>query len=342
MLVRNIYISCFVKVKTECAKIELFNNLVDAKCLILRNEKVLKNDNQFLKVVCDDKSKIAIGQTIAEVYDTDNEINLNSKLYDDKYFGIEDINARINKSIRDLIYNEKISNNLDFLVKSKDLFLNGKLNLSSNVGGKSVECSELKSDCNGFFSCFTDGFEESLNLSMKDEDIKSINFSNYETIKRDNKAFGKIITDNKCFVLCLIDKNVEIKNKKNKIYFQLNSNELICDLLKIIDINNDKKMAIFSCNINDFLINARVENVKISLESAEGIKISKNFLHEQDGKIGVFILDRKVVKFKPIDITYDSNDFVLCNCGENIGELSQNDLIVISGHNLYDGKILMF
>lgn len=342
MLIRNVYISCFVKVKTMCAQVELFNKMIDSKSLILRNEKILKNDSKFLKIVCDDKSKIAVGQTIAEIYGSDDEVNFSNTLCSGRSFNIEDINSKVNNSIRDFIHNEKINNNLDFLVKSKDLFLNGKLNLSSSNENNTKQHSELKSDCNGFFSCFTDGFEENLNLDIKDEDIKSINFSNYETIKNDNATFGKIITDNKCLILCLIDKNVEIKNKKNKIYFQLNENELICDLVKIIDINNDKKIAIFSCNINDFLINARVENVKISLESAEGIKIYKNCLREQDGKIGVFVLDRKVVKFKPIDINYDNDDFVLCNCGENAEELNQNDLIIISGSNLYDGKILMF
>lgn len=341
MLVRNIYISCFVKVKTEYAHVEYFNELIDSKALVIRNEKVLKNDSEFLKVVCGDKSKIANGQTIAEIYDSESSINGDSQ--DNDFFVIENINNKINKSIKDLIHKNLLNNNLDFLIKSKDLFLRGKLNFESNNENNIKPCSELKSDQNGYFSFFADGFEENLNLNIKDEDIRSINFSNYEFGENNDKSvLGKIINSNKCFILCLLDKNIEIKNKRNKIYFQLNDNEIICDLLKTIETNNDKKIVVFCCDINDFLINARIENVKIKIDSAEGIKISKKYLHEHDGQIGVYILDRKIVKFKPIDITYDNGDFIMCNCGESIGELNQNDLIITSGENLYDGKILMF
>ena len=340
VLARNIYISFFVKVKTEFAQVQLFDKMIDTEALVLRNEKILKDDRKFLKVVCDDNSKIASGQSIAEVYSSEDETYSAHK---DKnvFFVMKDINNRINDSIRGLIHKNEYNNDLDFLIKSQDLFLNKKIYLNNEDNPKFS--AEIKSDCNGFYSCSTDGFEQSLDLNIDDEKIKSLVFDNYKIDREDDKSiFGKIVYDDKCLILCHLDKDVEIKNKKVKICFQLDNDGILCDLLKVVDLEKGDKLAVFSSNVNNFLINARLEKVKIKIESAEGIKILKSCIHEQEGQIGVFVLDRKVVKFKPISINYENDDFVLCEYGQDDEELNQNDLIITSGDNLYDGKVLMF
>ena len=57
----------------------------------------------------------------------------------------------------------------------------------------------------------------------------------------------------------------------------------------------------------------------------------------------MFIRDKKVVKFKEVSIKYESKDYVICEDDEsNSDSIRVNDEIIVSGNNLYDGKILMY
>ena len=80
IITRFVYISFFVKVKTECAKITKFSEFVDAEALVVRDEEVLKNNSKFLKIICPNNSKIAKGQMIAKVYESEDLLNNDGKI----------------------------------------------------------------------------------------------------------------------------------------------------------------------------------------------------------------------------------------------------------------------
>lgn len=338
-IVKNIYILFFVKVKTEFAKIDTFNKFIDTNVLVIRDEKILKNDG-ILRVICKDKSRISNNQVICKIYNSENNIP-KSSIYDRDVIDMSSINDKINASIRNLIHNNKIDNELEYLVTSKEKLLKGeKIEEDRKENDSGID---IRSEYNGIFSCFTDGFENDLNTNINDKFIKKLDFNNYKFPKDcDKSIFGKIIINNKCLLLCSLDKDSDLENSKFRIFFQFDSEGIVCDLLKIVPLENNKKIAVCSADIDENLVNARFENAKIRVESVEGIKVNKKCIHEYDGQQGVFILDKKVIKFKFIDVIYDGDDFVLCKCGKDTEFLNENDLIIISGDNLYDGKILMF
>ena len=339
IIVKNIYILFFVKVKTEFAKIDTFNKFIDTNVLVLRDEEILKNDG-ILRVVCKDKTRVSNNQVICKIYNSESDVPKNS-VHNHGIVDMVDINDKINMSVRNLIHNNKIDNELEYLLKSKEEFLNGeKIEENTEENDYGID---VRSKHNGIFSCFTDGFEGVLNTKISDESIKKLNFNNYKFPKECEKSiFGKIIVNNKCLLLCTLDRGSSLENRKFRIFFQFDSEGIVCDLLKIIQLENGKKIAVFSTDVNENLINSRFENAKIRIESIEGIKINKKCIHEYDGQRGIFILDKKIVKFKFIDVIYDGDDFVLCNYGQDPEFLNENDLLIISGENLYDGKVLMF
>lgn len=339
IIAKNIYVLFFAKVKTEFAKIDTFNKFIDTNVLVLRDEEILKNDG-ILRVVCKDKSRVSKNQVICKVYNSEDDVPEDS-IYNLEIVDMANINDKINTSVRNLIHNNKIDNELEYLLKSKENLLNGeKIEKNNEENDPGID---IRSKYNGIFSCFTDGFEENLNTKINDESVKKLNFNGYKFPKDCEKSvFGKIIKNNQCLLLCLLDKDPDLGNRKFRIFFQFDSEGIVCNLLKIIQLENNKKIAVFSTDINENLINSRFENAKIRVESVEGIKVNKKCIHEHDGQQGVFILDKKVIKFKLIDVIYDGDDFVLCKYDQDSEFLNVNDLIVISGDNLYDGKIVMF
>lgn len=350
IITRFVYISFFVKVKTECAKITKFSEFVDAEALVVRDEEVLKNNSKFLKIICPNNSKIAKGQMIAKVYESEDLLSNDGKINTGKLeiLKIEDINDKTNNIIRNIIHNKIYDYNILNFVRMHEKILNNKKNLVINQTDekKDVNFNGIKSETNGFFSSYTDGFEDSLSLNITDDEIKNLNFKLYSKPQKNNSSiFGKIVKSNNCIILCYLDsKNNLVANKKNfKIKFELNNEEFDCDFLRLIEIGNGKKIAVFSANINNFFANCRLENVKIKTQSDEGIKINKKVLHNQNGKTGVFILDRRTVKFRLVDVSYESGKFAICHIKDSDPNyLKENDLIIIHGHNLYDGKILRF
>ena len=63
-MTRFVYIYFFVKVKTECAQAINFNEFIDTKALIIRDEEVLQNGSKFLKIICSNKYIIKEGDII--------------------------------------------------------------------------------------------------------------------------------------------------------------------------------------------------------------------------------------------------------------------------------------
>ena len=347
IITRFIYVYFFVKVKTECAKITKFSEFIDAKALIIRDEEVLQNNSKFLKIICPDNSKVAKNQVIAKSYESENLLNLDNKINLEKLeiLKIEDINTKINNIIRNMIHNKIYDYNILTFARMHEKVLNSKkdLEIIQDNLSNNVNFNEIKSESSGFFSNFTDGFEDSLNLNITDDEIKNLNFKSYSKINNNNNNFGKIIKSDNCMILCYLDsKNNLIANKKKfKIKFELNSEEFECDFVKLLEIGNNKKIAVFYTNVNSFFANCRLENVKIKTKSDEGIKINKKILHTQNGKTGVFILDRRTIKFRLVDVSYESVKFAICHVKDSDSDyLKENDLIITRGYNLYDGKIL--
>lgn len=330
-----------MRVKTEDIKLITFNQYVDAHALVIRDEVVIRNDSEFTRLVVDDKSKIAKNQTISLIYDSEKDLDNdfefslnNNKNTKYELNDLDSINIKINNLIRCFHKNGKYDQDIKELILSKEKIIDNKLN--SKLKAENIirpKFSEIKSEFNGIFSYFTDGFEKDLHLSM---DLSNINFDNYKVNKEiDKNILGKIVNGRKCLILC--DKQIDLKDDLY-LKFGNSNNEIKCKLLR-----SNNNQSIFETEVDDDLIDLRLEDVKIKVESCNGFKIPKNAIHEENGIKGVFIVDRKILVFKEIDIRYETDKFVICDYDEDKpNQLQENDTVVISGRNLYDGKILMY
>lgn len=334
---RYLFVSLFMKVKTEDAKCTVFNQYVDARALIIRDE-IIVDSSQFTRLIIGDKNKVAKNQTIALSYKSEDDLDNDYELLSNKSTidCLNDISC-INSDINDLIkknnqygkYNQKIQQ----LILNKEKIIENKYNYQPEISKTTRPYfQEIKSDYNGIFSCFVDGFEHDLYTSMN---LFDINFDTYNRNRDVGKnILGKIVIGKKCIILC--DKSIELRDSFD-LKFGTSNNEVKCRLLKTTD-----NKSIFEAEISDSLVDLRLENIKIKTGSYKGFKLPRSAIHDENGIKGVFILDRKILNFKEIDIKYENDDFVICECNETKeNQLQENDAVVVSGRNLYDGKIIM-
>lgn len=85
----------------------------------------------------------------------------------------------------------------------------------------------------------------------------------------------------------------------------------------------------------------RSETATIRFNNYKGIKVDRTSLRLVDGELGVFIKYGDTVKFRKLNIIYETDDYVLSSATEGSSYLlSLYDEVIVSGKNLYVDKHL--
>ena len=84
--------------------------------------------------------------------------------------------------------------------------------------------------------------------------------------------------------------------------------------------------------------------MRFDMERVSGIYVPKNVVKRVDGYRGVYTLRGSVVHFRYLEILYEGSDYYLVKIGvESDGKyeyLQVNDLIILNGKNMFDGRVL--
>ncbi|MCL2310929.1 MAG: hypothetical protein FWC41_00360 [Firmicutes bacterium] len=360
-MVKNLFVFFFINVKTEEARFVSFDLFLDTEIVVIRDEIVLKSDSDFTKIIVKDGARVAKGETLAYTYDSDEELKNSNRLKEienkifyinsfsnRRLYNLSSLNSQIVSIIRNLSFKDlsKKNEQLIYLISQRELFLKNDIKTSSNLNSLINEKNkinlssrkEIKSEYNSFFSSSVDNFEN-LNQKISDDEIKNFDFKKINKSSSQKKnSIGKIVTSPKCLILCKVQDISKVENKKH-IYIKLNLNSknlLKCNVKKKID-----NIIVAECDINNTLINLRSEKAKLKTKEVEGIQVLKRAIKNIDNSPGVFIKDRKTLKFKKIKAIYEKDKYVICNINEKDPDsLQKDDLIVVSGRNMYDGKII--
>ena len=111
---------------------------------------------------------------------------------------------------------------------------------------------------------------------------------------------------------------------------------------------SDKTVLVFKTDVMPSGFNyLRKQNVQIIEESYTGYKVPSNAVRVINGKKGVYILSGNTVKFKEITVLVEQDGYFIVeerpsyyedpDCYDKLGLY---DMIIVSGKNLYDGKII--
>jgi hypothetical protein len=314
----------FLTVKTENAELISFDDLIEADAFAVRDEKILTYDSKFVHVNLHDGSKVARNETIAVISDKIPELKENSFIFED----IDDaysFKKNITKKIRSLKSNENL---FEFFNKNSKNFYN----LSEKISA----------DDPGYFTTFTDGFE---NFGYNTKEFNFDLIHNTEEHERLKNSLGKIVTSQKCKLACKIKKEDAQKLYGHNSFackFELNNNFVNFDVCHFVPINEEYILIILNAPMTEYLINFRHEKIKIRSRRIEGIKVNKLAIKQnKNGCTGVFIKYHKKLHFKKINILFENSDFIICEKYDNPDAMNFGDQIVIHGNDIFDGKYVL-
>ena len=100
-------------------------------------------------------------------------------------------------------------------------------------------------------------------------------------------------------------------------------------------------LAIFVCEShpNDFLF-YRKQTVEITVGESEGFYIPESALVMQNGMTGVYVFEESTVRFRQAEIIWRGDGYAIAALpGESLTALKENDILIVSGKDLYEGKV---
>ena len=210
-------------------------------------------------------------------------------------------------------------------------------------------------DDSGYFYSLVDGYEASFTVSAAQK-LSADTFYSLLTRRADTKvdgktAYGKLAASSEWNFVIPLSATQAASFEKGKEYdmsfFRSSGLSLPMTLEEIVVSENGSQCLLrFSCDRlpAGFLLN-RCEDIRVTVDSVSGMYVPKSATERVDGRLGVYILRGSVVYFRCIEIVYEDEDYYLVRKDatseeENVLYLRPNDLMILNGHNLFDGRIM--
>jgi len=199
----------------------------------------------------------------------------------------------------------------------------------------------------GYFVSTADGYEDILTydgaLSLTKAEIEDIIKKPSLEIPAD--TIGKIIGDYKWRMAAVLDtaKTHGIyEGGKVNLLIGAYPGEVKVTVNSAKDLKDGTTLYIFDCDLLvDEFVRKRVTSVRILLDDHSGIRVSQSAIRfNEAGERGVFILNGSVVEFRKINLVHTEADYVIAEIIGQPGYLKLYDKVIVSGKDLYDGKIV--
>ena len=211
--------------------------------------------------------------------------------------------------------------------------------------------STYHAEASGYFYSEADGYETAFSLSVADSMTGAEFFELMMAEPEDvSTAYGKLAGSSEWRLVLPIALEEQhyfrVGEVREGLFEENNHTTLPLTVERILEVPEAASaLVIFSCDRlpSDFSLTRR-QNVRITVESMSGIYVPRDVTVRVDGDRGVYILRGNVVYFRYIDILYEGTDYYLVRDGivdeEGFVYLQVNDLIIQSGKNLFDGRVL--
>ncbi len=243
------------------------------------------------------------------------------------------------------------------LTKDKD-------ELASKLG-KRLE--EVYSAGTGYFFAGYDGYGKIFSSDKKD----TVTYSEFERMTESSPdsltgIIGVTVTDYNWYLACLMTKEEAAALDslgKCSVFFPYSGYEMTMNVDRVTAESGGDGALVFlrSGRIPSGFDFTRMQPVTITSRSYTGFRIPKSAVRVVDGYEGVYIMDEVTIAFRRINIIHDNGTDVICTGegGDEIlitnenqsdlvsggeektyGFIRQNDIVVVGGVDLYDGKVI--
>ena len=214
-----------------------------------------------------------------------------------------------------------------------------------------TETQEILSPMNGYFTSTSDMCGDKISPAMLDDINSEFCEKVISSPPEINDRYAKIIkSHNWYFALNVSGKDLD-KFKEGRevtVSFPLLNKEDIEAVVYQINVKESDKpgeapkegvIILKSDYVLDKLTTARVTEIKINFKSYSGLKINSDAIRFYDNAKGVYIISDQQIKFKPINIIYEGNGYVIISeTMEGASTVRFFDEVIVEGVELYDGK----
>ncbi len=234
-----------------------------------------------------------------------------------------------------------LGDNIDFTNELKTL--NAELDALEATLSKPI--GKIKSSQSGYFISKTDGFENSFPINNLAE-ITPEFLNNLKNKQQKDNVIGKIVSDYEWYIAANVSLNDSLNYKVGDsltVYTSTNASPKLSVTVNNINIskNGTDAVIIFACSdMNSELATMRTGPMTVVKQEYSGLRIPKKALRVVDSVRGVYVVSGMQIKFTPVEIVYNGDDFILCEKNDSEGALRLYDQVVVKGKNLYDGKII--
>ncbi len=237
--------------------------------------------------------------------------------------------------------NSPVDDTLDAMIKQRDGIL-------KNGGDVIVE----KTDESGYFYSYTDGYESYFNVTAADEITEKSYYEliSMKTPQTAENVYGKLSDSSEWrFVVNVsaLEKNYFKVGESYNLKFTENGNTVIPMTLQseVADKQGGGKILVFFANrLPEGFVFNRCQSVSIEVSSISGIYVPRSAVHTSGGNYNVYVLKGSVVSYRRIEIIYEGKDYYLVSTEtpseSTVEYLGTNELIIVKGSNLFDGRIL--
>ncbi len=215
-------------------------------------------------------------------------------------------------------------------------------------GGESV--TEY-AESSGYFYSYADGFERYFTTDAADS-LSAESF--YELMQSGGEglddAYGKLCASSEWRFVMRVPEVQSAYFKDGERYtltFSENGNASIRMTLlnSIADTVSGGKILVFLANsLPDGFVFNRLQSVSVEVSTSMGIYVPRAAVHRMGGEYFVYVLKGSVVRIRKIEVVYEGADYFLSKADASADSgtpyLGTNELLIIGGENLFDGRIL--
>ncbi|MBQ8345175.1 MAG: hypothetical protein IJY42_02800 [Clostridia bacterium] len=209
----------------------------------------------------------------------------------------------------------------------------------------------------GYFYSVTDGYESIFTREVA-KTLTADRFytfltesGNGRTNRSEETAYGKIAANSQWDFVMMVsahDAAFFTEGERYEVAFSRSENlSLPMTLEAKVGAEGDADLLLrFSCDrLPANFVPNRCENVHVIVASRSGLYVPQHAVERVDGKLGVYILRGSVVRFRCIEVIYEGNGYYLVAQTPSEEDpdavyLGANDLIILNGYQLFDGRIL--
>lgn len=114
-----------------------------------------------------------------------------------------------------------------------------------------------------------------------------------------------------------------------------------CTALLTDEAGQGTVAVLYSCEHPQDFSYLRRQNVQINLGETEGYYVPSTALYDEDGQECVYVLEGNTVERRRIEVIYRGDGYVIATKqpADDTDYLQLNEMLLLSGKNLYDGKV---